>query len=57
MQVVDVSAILNEIPQAKDVLASDMEMGCAWRRYVNEREKPPKVEKPALNTYDLDGMF
>ena len=52
-----VGSILDEIPQAKEELAFDMSMACAWRRYVNEKPKPTKVEKPVLNTDDLDGMF
>ncbi|KAH9992492.1 hypothetical protein BJV74DRAFT_397873 [Russula compacta] len=56
VQMANVDAILNETPLAKDVLGLDVKMGWAWRRYVNEKEKP-KVEKPALNTDDLDGMF
>ena len=52
-----VGGILDEIPQAKEELAFDMSMACAWRRYVNEKPKPMKVEKPELNTDDLDDMF
>ena len=52
-----VGDILEEIPQAKEELAFDMSMACAWRRYVNEKPKPMKAEKPELNTDDLDDMF
>jgi len=52
-----VGGILDEIPQAKEELAFDMSMACAWMRYVNEKPKPTKVEKPELNTDDLDGMY
>jgi hypothetical protein len=51
-----VSAIVNEIPQAKEELAFDLAMASAWRTYVEERQKR-KVEKPVLNTDDLDGIF
>jgi hypothetical protein len=51
-----VSAIIDKIPQAKEELAFDLEMACAWRTCVEKRQKP-KVEKPVLNTDDLDGMF
>ncbi|KAF8460963.1 hypothetical protein DFH94DRAFT_790038 [Russula ochroleuca] len=56
VHLVNVSAIIDEIPQAKEELAFDLEMACAWRIYVENRQKP-KVEKPVLNTDDLDGMF
>ena len=49
-------ALLDEIPQARQELAFDLDMAGAWRRHVEEREKP-KAEKPVLNTDDLDGMF
>jgi len=52
-----VKGILDEIPQAKGELAFDMSMACAWMRYVNEKPKPTKVEKPELNTDNLDGMY
>ena len=52
-----VGGILDEIPQAKEELAFDMSMACAWRRYVNEKPKPTKIEKPELNTDDLNDMF
>ena len=51
-----VRAIVDELPQAKEELAFDLSMASAWRRYVEERQKP-KVEKPVLNTDDLDGIF
>ncbi|KAH9971205.1 hypothetical protein BGW80DRAFT_1322645 [Lactifluus volemus] len=52
-----VSSILDEVPRAKEELSFDMGMACAWKRYVKERQKPPKVEKPELNTADLDDVF
>jgi hypothetical protein len=52
-----VSSILDEVPRAKEELSFDMDMACAWKRYVKERQKPPKVEKPELNTTDLDDVF
>jgi len=52
-----VGGILDEIPQAKEELAFDMSMACAWMRYVNEKPKQTKVEKPELNTDDLDDIF
>ena len=52
-----VGGILDDIPQAKEELAFDMSMACAWRRYVNEKPKPTKIEKPELNTDDLNDMF
>ena len=52
-----VRGILDEIPQAKEELAFDMSMACAWMRYVNEKPTPTKVKKPVLNTDDLDDMF
>ena len=52
-----VRGILDEIPQAKEELAFDMSMACAWMRYVNEKPKPTKIEKPELNTDDLNDMF
>ncbi|KAI0286422.1 hypothetical protein BC826DRAFT_1108858 [Russula brevipes] len=55
--VINVSAVVNEIPRAKEELVFDMEMAGAWRRHVKERQKPPKVEKPLLNTDDLDDVF
>jgi hypothetical protein len=59
VNVEEVGRILDEIPQAKEELARDMEMACVWRRYVKELSKPKveKVEKPVLNTDDLDGIF
>jgi hypothetical protein len=33
-----VSAIVDEIPQAKEELAFDLEMACAWRVYVEAQE-------------------
>jgi len=59
VHVEEVGRILDEIPQAKEQLAHDMATACAWRRYVKELSKPKveKVEKPVLNTDDLDGMF
>jgi hypothetical protein len=56
VHLVNVSAIIDEIPQAKEELAFDLEMACTWRTYVEKKQKP-KVEKPALNTDDLDGVF
>jgi len=33
-------------------------MACAWRKYVEmQKQKVEKVEKPVLNTDDLDGFF
>jgi hypothetical protein len=56
-----VCAIVDEIPQAKEDLAFDLEMACTWRVYLEARERQKsKVEKPELNTDDLDdldGMF
>ena len=57
LYIVGVGGILDEIPQAKEELAFDMSMACAWRRYVNEKPKPTKTEKPELNTDDLEDMF
>jgi hypothetical protein len=52
-----VSAIVDEIPQAKEELAFDLEMACAWRLYLESQERQkPKVEKPVLNIDDLDGL-
>jgi hypothetical protein len=54
-----VTAILEQIPRAQEELAFDLSMACAWRRYVEEMQKPKveKVEKPELNTDDLDDLF
>ena len=59
VNVEEVGRILDEIPQAKEELARDMATACAWRRYVKELSKPKveKVEKPVLNTDDLDDIF
>ncbi|KAH9172885.1 hypothetical protein EDB89DRAFT_1962863 [Lactarius sanguifluus] len=51
------TAILDEVPRAKEELDFDMTMAGAWRRYVNESRKPKVVEKPELNTEDLDLMY
>ena len=51
-----VSSILDEVPQAKEELSFDMAMACAWKEYLKRKHKQ-KVEKPELNTDDLDGMF
>ncbi|KAI0297517.1 hypothetical protein B0F90DRAFT_1819257 [Multifurca ochricompacta] len=48
--------ILDEIPRAKEELAFDMTMACAWKRHVKEEWQKRKVEKPELNTDDLDGL-
>jgi hypothetical protein len=57
VHLVDVSAIVNEIPRAKEDLAFDLDMACTWRIYLEARERQkPKVEKPVLNTDDLDGF-
>jgi hypothetical protein len=55
----EVTAILEQIPRAQEELAFDLSMACAWRRYVEEMQKPKveKVEKPELNTDDLDDLF
>jgi hypothetical protein len=55
--IMDVSAVVNKIPRAKEELIFDMEMAGAWRRHVKERQKLPKVEKPVLNTDDLDDVL
>ncbi|KAI9436974.1 hypothetical protein H4582DRAFT_1853973 [Lactarius indigo] len=52
-----VAAIIDEVPQAKEELEFDMTLACMWRRYVNESRKPKVVEKPELNTEDLDYMY
>lgn len=52
-----VAAILDEVPRAKEELDFDMTMACAWKRHVNESRKPKVVEKPELNTEDLDYMY
>jgi hypothetical protein len=54
-----VSAILGQSPRAKEDLAFDLSVACAWRRYIEELQKPKveKVEKPVLNTDDLDDLF
>jgi hypothetical protein len=54
-----VIAILDQSPRAKEELAFDLSMACAWRRYVEEmqKRKVEKVEKPVLNTDDLDDLF
>ncbi|KAI9453660.1 hypothetical protein BJY52DRAFT_1288007 [Lactarius psammicola] len=52
-----VVAILDEVPRAKEELDFDMTMACTWRTYVNESRKPKVVEKPELNTEDLDCMY
>ena len=59
VQIEEVGRVLDEIPQAKEELARDMATACMWKRYVEELSKPKvqKVEKPVLNTDDLDGMF
>jgi len=59
VNVEEVGRILDEIPQAKDELARDMATACVWGRYVKELSKPKveKVEKPVLNTDDLDDIF
>ena len=53
----EVSAILDQPP--REELAFDWSMACAWRGYVEEMQKPKveKVEKPELNTDDLDDWF
>lgn len=56
VQLVNVTTIIDEIPQAKEELSFDLAIASAWRRYVEEVQKP-KVEKPVLNTDDLDGIF
>jgi hypothetical protein len=59
VNVEEVGRILDEVPQAKDALADDMTAAGAWRRYVKELSKPKveKVEKPVLNTEDLNDIF
>lgn len=53
-----VAAILDEAPpRAKEELDFDMTMACTWKTYVNESRKPKVVEKPELNTEDLDDMY
>jgi hypothetical protein len=53
-----VGRILDEIPQAKEQLTRDMAMAGTWREYLKRKKMPkPKVEKPVLNTDDLDDMF
>jgi len=52
-----VAAVLDEVPRAKEELDFDMTMACTWRTYVNESRKPKVVEKPELNTEDLDYMY
>ncbi|KAH8984681.1 hypothetical protein EDB92DRAFT_1885663 [Lactarius akahatsu] len=52
-----VATILDEVPRAKEELDFDMTMASAWRRHVNESRKPKVVEKPELNTDDLDLMY
>ncbi len=49
-----IDAILDEVPRAKEELEFDMTMACAWKRHVYESQKPKTVEKPELNTEDLD---
>jgi hypothetical protein len=53
-----VSSILDQQPRAKEELAFDLTMACAWRRHVKEMQKPKveRVEKPVLNTIDLDDL-
>jgi hypothetical protein len=51
-----VSSILDEVPRAREDLRHDTSMACAWMRYVKEKQKP-KVEKPELNTDDLDDVY
>jgi hypothetical protein len=51
-----VSSILDEVPRAKEDLEFDMTMACAWEIYAKKGQKP-KVEKPELNTDDLDDVF
>ena len=55
VQLASVRNIVDELPHAKE-LAFDLSMASAWKRYVEERQKP-KVEKPVLNTDDLDDIF
>jgi hypothetical protein len=50
-----VRAFLEEVPQAKEELKFDWAMASRWKESL-ERPKP-KVEKPVLNTDDLDDMF
>jgi len=59
IHVAEVSAILGQSPRANEELAFDLSVACAWRRYVEELQKPKveKVEKPVLNTDDLDDLF
>ena len=58
VHLVNVRAIIDEIPQAKEELAFDLKMACTWRIYVeNLKKQKPKVEKPVLNTDDLDDVF
>ncbi|KAH9005752.1 hypothetical protein EDB86DRAFT_2795497 [Lactarius hatsudake] len=52
-----VAAILDEVPRAKEELDFDMTMASAWKRHVYESRKPKAVEKPELNTEDLDYMY
>jgi hypothetical protein len=53
-----VSSILDQQPRAKEELVFDLSMACAWKKYVEEIQKPKveKVEKPVLNTDDLDDL-
>lgn len=59
IRLAEVGAVLDQQPRAKEELAFDWSMACAWRRYVEEMQKPKveKVEKPILNTDDLDDWF
>jgi hypothetical protein len=47
------------MPVTKEELSFDLSMACAWKRYIEELQKPKveKVEKPLLNIDDLDGLF
>ncbi|KAH9172883.1 hypothetical protein EDB89DRAFT_1962838 [Lactarius sanguifluus] len=52
-----VATILDEVPRVKEELDFDMTMASAWKRHVYESRKPKAVEKPELNTEDLDYMY
>lgn len=55
--VADVTAILDEVPRAKEKLDFDMTMASTWKIYVYESRKPKVEEKPELNTDDLDDLL